>query len=186
MTVLLTLAGHSYFRVNALSEPRIEGFSIESFASAAVVALIAAFAAAFLATRRAKGETRWKAKYDAYARVLSSVEDIRFWAEETYASNLLLPTVGAEQLRLATQRYDEAKRVLWSYVHVGALVVCPEARSKLEALLSAIGREEHRFQEDMIGDDDYSGEIADHCDRIRKIVADQIPAVMTIAQHDLG
>jgi hypothetical protein len=168
-----------------LNTPSAGGFSIASFASAAVIALIAAFAAAFLATRRTKGETRWRAKYDAYARILSSVEDIRFWAEETYASNLLLPTVGAEQLRLATERYDEAKRVLWSYVYVGALVVCPEARDRLETLLSAIGREEHRFQEDVTGDDEYSREIAEHCDNIRKIVAEQIPSVLTVAQHDL-
>jgi hypothetical protein len=150
------------------------------------VAVIAAFVAAFLATRRTKSETRWRAKFDAYARVLGAVEDMRFWAEETYASNLLLPTVGSDELKAATRRYDEAKRVLWSYVHVGVLVISDEAREKLDEMLSSIAREEIRFDMDAGNEDDYSADLANHCDNVRNLVATHLPGIVTTAKHDLG
>ena len=93
-------------------------------------AVIAAFLAAYLATTRTKKETRWRTKYDAYQRILSSVEDIRYWAEETYADAMMLPSIGSTRLGVAQDRYEEAKRVLWSHVNVGGLLICEDARTR--------------------------------------------------------
>lgn len=147
--------------------------------------MVAAVLTALLTTRRSKTETRWKAKYDAYSRILSSIEDIRYWAEETYASNLLLPSIGGDQLDAATKRFHEAKRVLWSYVHVGALVVSEDVREKLDDFLVAIGSEEHRFEEDVRDDDDYSTDLADHCDKIRNLVTERLPGLLASARSDI-
>jgi hypothetical protein len=152
-----------------------------------VTALVAAFVGTTLAVRRTKRERRWQATYDAYQQILSSVEDIRFWAEETYASNMMLPSPGTDALRAASSRFDEAKRRLSGFVHVGELVINGESRAMLEALLHEIASEEFRFEadNDNAAEVDFPSALANHCDLVRKLVNDRLPAILQAARADL-
>ena len=158
---------------------------IWNFIASAVIAIIAAFAAAFLATRRTKNEARWRASYDAYTRILSSVEDIRFWADETYASNLLLPSASAEQLNAAEGRYEEARRILSSFAHVGALVISEQCRRELDELISDLSREDFRFHEDGTDEENFSRELAEHCEKVRTLIESHLPQIVASAKKDL-
>jgi hypothetical protein len=147
--------------------------------------LLAALLVAFLAFRRTKSETKWRAKHDAYQRILSSVEDIRYWAEETYADALMLPSIGQQRLLAAADSYEEAKRVLWSHVYVGGLVVCEAARLRLDKMLSEIAGEEFEFQENPGDPDDFTRGLAAHCDKVRNIANEHIPHILELAKGDL-
>jgi hypothetical protein len=156
-----------------------------SFLSAFVLALIGAFVGARLALRRTKTETVWRTKYEAYQRILMSIEDIRFWAEESYGDNFNLPTVSADALKEARKRYDEAKRTLWSFVRAGDLIACEEARLLLDEMMTELSREEYRDSEDPMADDDRWTAFATHTDNVRKIVGAAVPKLVLVAKKDL-
>ena len=159
--------------------------AIISFLSAFAIALVGAFVGARLALRRTKAETVWRTKYEAYQRILMAIEDIRFWAEESYGDNFSLPSVSQDALKEARTRYDEAKRTLWSFVRAGDLIACDEARTLLDDMMTALSREEHRHMEDPKADDDGWTAFAEHTDNVRKIVGAAVPKLVLVAQKDL-
>jgi uncharacterized membrane protein YraQ (UPF0718 family) len=151
-----------------------------------ITAIVAAFLGSTLALRKTKTERRWQAKYDAYQKILAAVESMRYWAEESYASNLLLPSVSSEKLSELRDGYHEAKRELWSYVHIGELIVCIASRELLEDLLVEIAREEFRFEDDSIDDSEFPAALAHHCDQIRTAITKALPKLLELAKADIG
>ena len=151
-----------------------------------VTAIVAAFVGSTLALRKTKTERRWQAKYDAYQQILAAVEAMRYWAEECYASNLLLPAVSGEKLSELSNRYQEAKRELWGYVHVGELIISSASRQLLEEVLVEIGRQEFRFEDDSVDDAEIPAALAHHCDDIRTAVAKALPKLLQLARADIG
>ncbi len=146
-------------------------------------ALTAAFIGSTLALSRTKRERRWQAKYDAYQRILAGVESIRLWAEETYASALSLPSLGSPQ-ELA-KRFDEAKRELWGFVHVGGLVISTESQAALHDLLTEVSGLEFDFDDEGKDERNYPTVLAAHCDKVRQAVARHVPALMKLGKKDL-
>ena len=147
--------------------------------------LMAAFLAAGLAVRRTKSETRWQAKYDSYQNILKAVEDIRYWAEVTYSDAAMLPSPGGDHMKAASARYHEAKRSLSSYVHVGALLICADARAGLEEMLSAIAREEYRYEDEANDPSTFDSDLVEHCDKLRNIIAVHLPPLLQLIKTDL-
>lgn len=147
--------------------------------------VIGAVIGSALALFRTKAETKWRAKFDAYQQILLGFEDMRFWAEETYATNLSLPTVGGDQADLS-QRYRQAKRDLWSYAHIGGLIISQEATADVRDLLIEIAGEEFEFADDAADEASYPYKLAEHAGRVRDAITAQLPELVRIARSDLG
>jgi hypothetical protein len=96
-----------------------------------------------------------------------------------------LPSVGADKRDELSKRFDNAKHELWAHVHVGQLSVSRQCSESLEALLSSIAAEEHRFDEDWRGDEEYSEHLAEHCEKVRDLIDSGLPAILAAAQKDL-
>lgn len=148
-----------------------------------LAALAAAFIGSTFALSRTKRERRWQAKYDAYQRIFAAVEAIRFWAEETYSSSLSLPSIGSAQ-DLA-QRFDDAKRELWGFVHVGGLVVSAKSQEALQDLLTEVSRVEFAFDDEGKDENNYAAVLSEHCDQVRQIVARHLPVLLQLGKKDL-
>lgn len=146
-------------------------------------ALTAAFIGSTFALSRTKRERRWQAKYDAYQRIFAGVEDIRFWAEETYSSSLSLPSIGSA--KDLAKRFDDAKRELWGFVHVGGLVVSAESQAALEEFLTEISKIEFAFHDEGTDEQNYATVLADHCDKLRQVVAKHLPVLLQLGKKDL-
>ncbi|MFL5579166.1 MAG: hypothetical protein ACJ8AO_02250 [Gemmatimonadaceae bacterium] len=148
-------------------------------------ALLAAFVATALTLRRTKSERRWQAKYEAYQRILGAVEDVRYWAESTYADTLMLPSLSQAKLTEASGRFEEAKRALSSFVHIGELVISADALELLDRIRGEISSEEFRYEDDRGGDDSPDHDLAEHCDKIRRIVEGYLPRLLSLARDDI-
>jgi hypothetical protein len=151
-----------------------------------VTSVLAAYIGSALTLRRVKREKRWDARHEAYKSMLRSLHDIRFWADETYADANLLPSVGTQKREELGKRFDNAKHELWAHVHVGQLAVSPHCRESLDALLSSIATEEHRFEHDQRGDEEYPEDLAKHCDNLRNLIDTALPEIVAAAVKDLA
>lgn len=140
---------------------------------------------AFVTLWRRQAETKWGTKFEAYQRILSAIDDIRFWAEETYASNLALPTVSTDDAPALATKYRAARRELWRFVHVGGLIISDDASAELEGLLSKIAQDEFGFWDDSFSEDDYSLELARHAERVRTAIDKSLPRLLEVAKRDI-
>jgi hypothetical protein len=148
--------------------------------------LIGAIVGTLFGLWRTRTETKWQLKFRAYRRIFSAIEDIRLWAEETYAYNLMLPSPGPEEMgRLATS-YRKAKHDLWRFVNVGHLILSDQSRAAINDLMSQIAEEEFSFEQEIFGESEYPRELADHAEGLRKKIAGSLPAIMEAARRDIG
>jgi len=66
------------------------------------------------------------------------------------------------------------------------LAIRAECSEALEAILSAIAVEEHRFEDNLGGDEEYSEDLAKYCEKIRHIIDSGLPRILAAATKDLA
>ncbi len=116
---------------------------------------------------------------------MSALHDIYFWADETYASYLCLPSVGADKLKDLSRRHDDARHELSSFLYVGELLISDRSRTALKELLVELSREEFRFWDDFCDDADFPDKYSSHCDKVRSIIKEHLPRIQELAKADI-
>ena len=154
-----------------------------TIASSFLSALVAAFLASFLALRKFKKERLWQEKYEAYKEILNSIHEMRFWASENYASSLCLPTVGKSEE--TWQTYSLAKKTLLKHIQSGQLLISDAVTEKLQALVSEIWNQEHNFLETGTDEHNYHHELAEHAEKIEKIIDTHLAGIVQLSKDDL-
>lgn len=158
---------------------------LQKLAYTLVGAVIGAVLTMYLGIHKTKAERRWSARHEAYSRIFTALEDVRFWAAETVSQIHSLASIGGTPASQAADRYTEALRVLLSYVHIGQLVIGERARARLEQMVTDVLLEIQRHQEEAPDDDPHEQALSDHAHRVQKVVLDGIEALEPLARADL-
>jgi len=156
--------------------------SINPFKDLLVPAL-AALAGLWLATRKFRKERIWQEKYEAYQRVLTALEAMRFWAEEVSAATYALPSIGWFDGKTAGQFFAEAKREISKQCSIGTLLLPHNVVKELEELQSQVFDAEYKLSEDCSDD---QGSIVKHAYKIRDLVDSHLATIVKLARADLG
>ncbi len=102
-------------------------FEIPSWLITFFVTLLAAFWGSQLALRKFKKEKLWQEKYNSYQEVLNALEALILWADETYSSNKLIPTIGTSTLE-GIQSFPAARLVLAKTTCIGKLLISTDVK----------------------------------------------------------
>lgn len=159
---------------------------ITAWALPLVSVVIGAVVGAIVSVWRGRAEIRWQSKYDACHRILGALDEIRSWAEETYADRLALPRTPLASAYELSDRYRAAQRELWRVVHAGVLVISSQTRRRLEALLADIAREDAEFHERVEMGDDGVVDHARHADRVGDAVRRGMPGLLEAMRREVG
>ena len=85
-------------------------------------ALLAAFFGSMLTIRKFKKEKIWQEKYQAYRDVLSALEAMLLWADETYCDQKMIPTKGTGGIEGGNwPSFAEARRVIAKTTCIGKI-----------------------------------------------------------------
>ena len=150
--------------------------------------LLAAFFGYLIAVKKFKKEKLWQEKYQSYQEVLSALEAMVLWTNETYCSNKMIPTKGtfaANGDRWLS--FSEARRVIAKASCIGKLLLCDEVISELEDLESALWHEDFRADDKNYYPDTFeeSEAIAEHAKNVEEIVTPRLERIITYAKRDL-
>jgi hypothetical protein len=151
-----------------------------------VLTFVAAYFGALLAVRKYRGEKQWAVKHAAYQDILNSISAMHAWADDAYGDLLSLTFVDQFQLAQLTEQYEAARLVLRRRVHLGELTFSQTSIAALEELLRDIGRERFRFNEEPTNAETYLQDYSNHCIKVKGIIANHLPKVLTVAKKDLS
>ncbi len=153
-------------------------------------ALLAAYFGSFLAIKIFKKEKIWQEKYQAYQDILSALEAMLLWADETYCRQKMIPTKGTQGVEGGNwPSFSEARRAIAKTTCIGNLLLPTEVIDELEALESDLWNENFRA-----GDEAYyhsntfeeSEAIAEHAGNVEKLIKPRLKSIITHAKRDLG
>ena len=150
-----------------------------------MVALVGAFAGAFLALQKHRREKRWEARYAAYEDILRAISDIHTWVEESYASAKLLPALNSEKLSELSTRFHASRHLLWRYARVGDLTISKASLAELDTLLHDLESERFRVDNEVFDDTNYDDVLSEHCEKLRHVLDKHVPEIMRHAKADL-
>lgn len=151
-----------------------------------LIALIAAFVGASIATRKHRKDKRWEARYIAYQDVLKAISDVHTWTEESYASVALLPSVSTARISELREQFHLARHLLWRYAKVGRLTLPSSSISSIEKLLSALENERFRFEDEGMDESTYDFEFMAHCEKLRSLLDTHTDNIIDCAERDLN
>tara|TARA_R110001583_G_scaffold49686_1_gene155511 strand:- start:1767 stop:2273 length:507 start_codon:yes stop_codon:yes gene_type:complete len=153
-------------------------------------ALLAAFFGSLLAIKKFKKEKIWSEKYKAYQDVLSALEAMLLWANETYCHQKMIPTKGTQGIEGGNwPSFSEARRVIAKTTRVGSLLLPTEVIDELEALESDLWNENFRADDERYyypNTHEESEAIAEHADNVEKLIKPRLKAIIQHAKKDLG
>ncbi|MFT4919815.1 MAG: hypothetical protein ACI8RU_002442 [Zhongshania aliphaticivorans] len=153
-------------------------------------ALLAAFFGSLLAIKKFKKEKIWSEKYKAYQDVLSALEAMLLWANETYCHQKMIPTKGTQGIEGGNwPSFSEARRVIAKTTRVGSLLLPTEVIDELEALESDLWNENFRTDDERYyypNTHEESEAIAEHADNVEKLIKPRLKAIIQHAKKDLG
>jgi len=150
------------------------------------ITLIAAFLGSYLAFRKYKKEKIWQEKYNAYQEILSSIFNIRYWAEETNSSCLGLPTISNTNAKEFHQRYIYARECISKQISIGKLIINNKVAIKLEEINQLLWEEDFTFENDTgIDDSNYREELDNHTTKIQRIIDERLEEIITLSKRDL-
>ena len=147
---------------------------------------VTAFGAVFFATRKFKHEHFWKDKYIAYQRVLSSIEAIRYWADEMNSTVHMLPCVGDFEGKKPHEFYSIAQREVIKQATIGSILLSKKFVSKLNEFHNELRETEYSANDehpDNEQDADFS--FASHATVIRNIADKYLSQLISLARDDL-
>lgn len=107
----------------------------------------------WFAGRRFRREHLWKEKYQDYQQVISSLEAIRFWADETLSDIHMLPSVGWFDGKSPKDFLAQAKREIAKQAAIGTILLTTQAVARLEAFRGELFQLSHRLSEELHDDD---------------------------------
>lgn len=158
-------------------------FSVEIVKGAIV--LVSAFLGVHLALQKYKSEKRWESRHAAYQDILRAISDIDAWVEESYASSKLLPGLTGEKLSEQGSRYHAARHSLWRQAKVGSLLLAPSSIGALNDLVTDVEGERIRLDHEPADDSNRDEVLAEHCEKLRAILAKHVPVIVRHAKADL-
>jgi len=161
-------------------------FEIPSWLITFIVTLLAAFFGSLVALRKFKKEKLWQEKYNSYQEVLNALEALILWADETYSSNKLIPSIGTSTLE-GVQSFPAARRVLAKTTCIGKLLISKDAITELEAIEQELWDEEFRASEECFHPNTWEEQefYATHAENVKKIVKPRLEKIICFAKSDL-
>ena len=82
-----------------------------------------------------KKEKLWQEKYESYQDVLSALEAMILWVNETYCTEKMIPTKGTGAAQGDKWlSFSEARRIIAKASCIGKLLLCDEVIAELEKL----------------------------------------------------
>lgn len=141
------------------------------------------------AVKKFKKEKLWQEKYQTYQDILSALEAMILWANETYCSNKMIPTIGTHSLdKEKVICFAEARRVIAKVSCIGKLIISDEVIAELGLLEKALWGEDFRAEEENYHPDtsEESETIAKHAENIRKLVEPRLDNIIKYAKKDLA
>ena len=158
-----------------------------------IIALFATFSAAFfgylMAVKKFKKETFWQEKYKMYQDILTSLEAMLIWANETYCHNKMIPTIGLKTLEKDKLiSFAEARRNIAKISCIGQLIISDDVITELNLLQSELWNEDFRAEDEIYNPDtiEETEAIAEHVELIRKIVEPRLKKIIMYAKIDLA
>ena len=151
----------------------------------AVLASSAAFLGAYIGLGKYKKEKVWDAKNQAYQNILNALNEIRFWASENLSGNVGLPVVGSKTSEELRKSYTSAKEQLEKYAYIGELVVSDDAYAVIRKVMHEISAEDFRFEDEGGDESSYQDMFIKHCEKIGKIVEENMRQLISCARADL-
>ncbi|CAC9547902.1 hypothetical protein [uncultured Gammaproteobacteria bacterium] len=146
--------------------------------------ILAAFIGFLIAVKKFKKEWLWQKKYETYQDILSALEVMILWANETYCSYKMIPTKGT---RLSRLEFSEARRAIAKSVCIGQLLLPKFVINDLEKLESELWDEDFRAEDQQYNPHTYEGEEAraEYAQNIGFIVKPRLDAIIEYARNDL-
>ncbi|MCO7247212.1 hypothetical protein [Halomonas sp. Mc5H-6] len=153
-------------------------------------ALLAAFLGSMLAIWKFKKEKVWQEKYQAYQDILSALEAMVLWANETYCRQKMIPTKGTQAIEGGNwPSFSEARRVIAKTTCIGSLLLPEKVIEELVALEGDLWNENFRADEERFyypNTFEESEAIAEHAENVEKLVKPRLKAVIGYAKKDLS
>ncbi len=153
-----------------------------------LAAFLAAFFGYFIAVKKFKKEKLWQEKYKMYQDILSSLEAMLIWADETYCYNKMIPTIGLKTIeKNKLISFAEARRNIAKISCIGQLIISDGVITELNLLQSELWNEDFRAKEENYHPDTIEERevIAEHVELIRKIVEPRLKKIIKYAKIDL-
>lgn len=163
-------------------------FEVPSWLMSFSTTLLAAFFGYLIAVKKFKKERLWQEKYEAYQDILSALEAMILWANETYCSNKLIPTKGT---RLANNdpwlAFSEARRTIAKSACIGQLLLPKPVIDELESLESDLWNENFRAEDEQYYPHTHeeAEAIAQHAQNVENIVKKRLEIIIEYARNDL-
>ena len=159
--------------------------SLVSWATSFATALLAAFIGSYFALRKYKKEKIWQEKYNAYQEILAAIQNMKYWADETYSSCLCLPTIGGHEGKEFHRGYAEARKCIAKYTDIGKLIISDDVAHRLDEMNSLLWAEDFRFEGEGTDDSNYHDELSKHAENIRRILDERMEGILNSAKKDL-
>jgi len=150
------------------------------------VTLLAAYFGSLLALNKFKIEKLWQEKYNSYQEILNALEALILWANETYCSNKLIPSIGTSKLE-GVLSFPEARRVLAKNTCIGKLLISSEVITELESLEQELWDEQFRADEECFHPNTFEEQdfYATHAENVKNIVQPRLDKIVNFAKTDL-
>lgn len=150
------------------------------------VTLLAAFFGSLVALKKFKKEKLWQEKYNSYQEVLNALEAIILWADQTYCSYKLIPSIGTSTLD-DIQSFPAARRVLAKTTCIGKLLISKDAITELESIEQELWDEQFRASEECFHLNTWEEQefYATHAENIKNIVKPRLDKIISYARSDL-
>ena len=151
-------------------------------------ALSATFFGYLIAVKKFKNEKIWQEKYQAYQNILSALETMLLWANDTYCENKFLPTIGTDKLPFTEwQSFSNARREIFKSSCIGKLLLPDEVVIELNNLESKLWDEDMNASDDYCSSDKHqrSEMLAEHARNIENIIQPRLKNIISYAKKDL-
>lgn len=166
-----------------MPEIEIPGWLISFFTT-----LLAVFFGYLIAVKKFKKEKLWQEKYEAYQDILSALEVMILWANETYCSEKMIPTKGTHAVGGGKwQSFSEARRTIAKSACIGKLLLPKKVIEKLDVLERDLWDEDFRADDEMYHPNTHeeSEAMANHARNIENLVQPRLEAIIEFARRDL-
>lgn len=160
----------------------MEYLEIAKLALPIVVGFLSAYAASLIALKKFKKEKFWDERRNAYAKVVSSFEELLYWAEQERAAHCCEPHISV------ASDPESALREIRRYSKIGSLHFSEQFYEELKEADIAISRAEFDIDQESIGDNDEQSQREwrfIRANKIREIVEGSLPALLRLAKNEL-
>ncbi|MDR4520932.1 MAG: hypothetical protein R3E36_10105 [Nitrosomonas sp.] len=112
---------------------------IAKFIAQAAIAVVGAFLAAHLATRRFRSEKWWERKAAAYSELVEALHHMKWYSSEHIDAAMENRWLAKEDKDEYWKQYKEARRNVWRIADASAFLVSPKVHEAIVTLERALG-----------------------------------------------